>query len=171
VALAQQRCPSPLETSKLDLSSRSELCRKAGPILDLYQRVWEGAPLGADDYLICADEKTSIQARSRKQPTHPLVPNRPMYVEHEYFRMGAWTYLAAWDIHRARVFGRCEVKSGIAPVNRLVGEVMGQEPYKSARRVFWIMDNCSAHRGQKAANRLRDRWPNLTKPDSYTVTR
>ncbi len=72
-----------------------------------------------------------------------------MYVEHEYFRMGAWTYLAAWDVHRARVFGRCEVKSGIAPVNRLVAEVMGQEPYKSARRVFWIMDNCSAHRGQK----------------------
>jgi hypothetical protein len=52
-------------------------------------------------------------------------------------------------------------KSGIAPVNRLVGEVMVQEPYKSARRVFWIVDNCSAHRGQKAANRLRDRWPNL----------
>jgi hypothetical protein len=134
---------------------------KAGPILDLYQRVWEGAPLGADDYVICADEKTSIQARRRKQPTLPLAPNRPTYVEHEYFRMGAWTYLAAWDVHRARVFGRCEVKSGIAPVNRLVGEVMGQEPYKSARRVFWIMDNCSAHRGQKAANRLRDRWPNL----------
>ena len=84
-----------------------------------------------------------------------------MHVEHEYFRMGAWTYLAAWDVHRARLFGRCEVKSGIAPVDRLVGEVMGQEPYKSARRVFWIMDNCSAHRGQKAVKRLRDRWPNL----------
>jgi hypothetical protein len=134
---------------------------KAGPILDLYQRVWQGAPLGADDYVICADEKTSIQARCRKQPTLPPAPNRPTYVEHEYFRLGAWTYLAAWDVHRARVFGRCEVKSGIAPVNRLVGEVMGQEPYKSARRVFWIMDNCSAHRGQKAANRLSDRWPNL----------
>jgi hypothetical protein len=134
---------------------------KAGPILDLYQRVWEGVPLGADDYVICADEKTSIQARRRKQPTLPPAPNRPMHVEHEYFRMGAWTYLAAWDVHRARIFGCCEVKSGIAPVNRLVGEVMGQEPYKSARRVFWIMDNCSAHRGQKAANRLRDRWPNL----------
>ena len=133
---------------------------KAGPILDLYQRVWEGVPLGADDYVICADEKTSIQARRRKQPTLPPAPNRPTHVEHEYFRMGAWTYLAAWDVHRARVFGRCEVKSGIAPVDRLVGEVMGQEPYKSARRVFWIMDNCSAHRGQKAANRLRDRWPN-----------
>jgi len=98
---------------------------KAGPILDLYQRVWEGAPLGGDDYVICADEKTSIQARRRKQPTLPPAPNRPTHVEHEYFRMGAWTYLAAWDVHRARVFGRCEVKSGIAPVDRLVGEVMG----------------------------------------------
>ena len=135
---------------------------KAGPILDLYQRVWEGAPLGTDDYVICADEKTSIQARRRKHPTLPPAPNRPTHVEHEYFRMGAWTYLAAWDVHRARVFGRCEVKSGIAPVDRLVGEVMRQEPYKSARRVFWIMDNCSAHRGQKAANRLREKWPNLT---------
>src|ERR1700688_2803523 len=61
---------------------------KAGPILDLYQRVWEGAPLGADDYVICADEKTSIQARRRKQPTLPPAPNRPTYVEHEYFRIG-----------------------------------------------------------------------------------
>jgi DDE superfamily endonuclease len=108
-----------------------------------------------------AQTKRPVQARRRKQPTLPLAPNRPTYVDYEYFRLGAWTYLAAWDVHRARVFGRCEVKSGIAPVNRLVGEVMGQEPYKSARRVFWIMDNCSAHRGQKAANRLRDRWPNL----------
>jgi hypothetical protein len=71
----------------------------------------------------------------------------------------AWTYLAAWDVHRAKVFGRCEVNSAIAPVDRLVAEVMSQEPCKSTRRVFWIMDNCSAHRGQKAAKRLRDNWP------------
>src|SRR5215475_15472320 len=38
---------------------------------------------------------------------------------------------------------------------------MSQEPYKSARRVFWIMDNCSAHRGQRAVDRLRSQWPNL----------
>ena len=133
---------------------------KAGPLLDLYERVWEGTPLGVDDYVISADEKTSIQARRRKHPTLPLAPHRPTRVEHEYFREGAWTYLAAWDVHRAKVFGRCEVKSGIAPVDRLVSDVMGQEPYKSARRVFWIMDNGSAHRGQKAAKRLRDKWPN-----------
>ena len=133
---------------------------KAGPILDLYQRVWEGVPLGPDDYVISADEKTSIQARRRKQPTLHPAPHRPTRVENEYFREGAWVYLAAWDVHRAKVFGRCESQNGIAPVARLVGEVMGQEPYKSARRVFWIMDNCSAHRGQRAVDRFRAQWPN-----------
>ena len=133
---------------------------KAGPVLDLYQRVWEGAPLGAEDFVISADEKTSIQARRRKQPTLQAAPNRPTRVEHEYFREGAWVYLAAWDVHRAKVFGRCESKNCIAAVDRLVGEVMRQEPYKSARRVFWIMDNCSVHRGQRAVDRFRAQWPN-----------
>jgi len=134
---------------------------KAGRVLDLYERIWEGIPLEVDEFVISADEKTSIQARRRKQPTLPLASNRAMRVEHEYFREGAWTYLAAWDVHRAKVFGRCEPKSGIAPVNRLVSEVMSQQPYKSAHRVFWIMDNASTHRGQKAVDRLRSQWPNL----------
>src|SRR6202023_3618172 len=137
-----------------------DFAAKAGPVLDLYHRVGEGAALGADDFVISADEKTSIQARRRKQPTLPAAANRPTRVEHEYFRGGAWVYLAAWDVHRAKVFGRCESKNGIAAVDRLVGEVMSQEPYKSARRVFWIMDNCSAHRGQRAADRYRAKWPN-----------
>jgi len=38
---------------------------------------------------------------------------------------------------------------------------MDQPPYRSARRVFWIMDNGSAHRGQKAADRLRSQWPSV----------
>src|SRR5271157_3650688 len=84
-----------------------------------------------------------------------LVRHRPMRIEHEYFREGAWTYLAAWDVHRAKRFGRCEKKSGIAPTHRLMAEVMSQEPYKSAHRVFWIMHNVSAHRGQRAVERIR----------------
>jgi cell division protein YceG involved in septum cleavage len=31
--------------------------------------------------------------------------------------------------------------TGILPFERLVAQVMGQEPYRSAPRVFWIMDN------------------------------
>ena len=134
---------------------------KAGRILDLYQRRWQDKALGPRDYVLCADEKTSIQARRRKHPSLPPAPGRPIYVEHEYARTGAWAYIAAWDVHRAKLFGRCERKTGIAPFDRLVAQVMREEPYRSARRVFWIADNGSSHRGRRAANRLRAKWPNI----------
>jgi len=84
-----------------------------------------------------------------------------MLVEHEYERKGAWAYLAAWDVRRAKIFGRCELHSGIAPFERLVGQVMSQDPYSSAGRVFWIVDNGSSHRGEQAGERLSKQWPTI----------
>lgn len=75
--------------------------------------------------------------------------------------MGAWAYLAAWNVRRAKRFGRCEPTTGIAPFDRLVAQVMAQDPYRSARRVFWIVDNGSGHRGLTAVERLQRQWPNL----------
>ena len=134
---------------------------KAERILDLYAGCWDGSPLGPREYVLSADEKTSIQARVRIHPSLPPAAGRPMYVEHEYERGGAWAYLAAWDVHRAKVFGRCEATTGLAPFGRLVAQVMAQEPYRSARRVFWIVDNGSSHRGERARARLRATWPRL----------
>lgn len=134
---------------------------KAGRILDLYARQWAGKPLHAEDFVLCADEKTSIQARVRCHPTRPPQPGAPMRVEHEYDREGAWAYLAAWDVHRAKLFGRCEATTGIAPFERLVAQVMTQPPYREARRVFWILDNGSAHRGAPCVRRLQAAYPNL----------
>ena len=130
-------------------------------VIDLYQRRWKGAALGLRDYVLCIDEKTSIQARRRKHPSLPPAPGRPIYVEHEYARAGALAYLAAWDVHRARLFGRCERRNSIAAFHRLVGQIMRQQPYRSARRVFLVTDNGSCHRGQRAAERLRAKWPNV----------
>jgi hypothetical protein len=134
---------------------------KAVRVLDLYERVWNGNPLSANEFVLSADEKTSIQARIRTHPGLPPSKDRPAYVEHEYKRGGALNYLAAWDVHRANIFGRCEPKMGIAHFDSLVDQVMSQEPYLSADRVFWIVDNCSSHRGQKASDRLRAKWPTL----------
>jgi hypothetical protein len=139
-----------------------DFTEKAGCILDLYQRVWKGRRLRSDEYVICADEKTSIQARARKHPTLPTQPGQPMKVEHEYKRLGAWVYLAALDVHRAKLFGRCERRNGIAAFDRLVAQTMARRTYRDARRVFWIVDNGTAHRGPTAARRLRRRHSNLT---------
>jgi hypothetical protein len=135
---------------------------KAGRVLDLYARRFEGKRLRPNEYVISADEKTSIQARHRRHPTRPASPGHPMLVEHEYERRGALAYLAAWDVHRAKVFGRLEPKTGIKPFDRLVTQVMHSEPYGSAKRVFWIVDNGSSHRGRSAARRLQRDYPNLT---------
>jgi len=75
-------------------------------------------------------------------------------VEFEYQRGGALAYVAAWDVRRAKVFGLCGPTTGIASYHRLVDLVLGQEPYRSARRVFWIADNGSSHRGEVSKQRI-----------------
>lgn len=139
----------------------SDFEAKAGRVLDLYEGRWEGVPLGENDWVLCADEKTSIQARQRRHETLPPAPGRTMRLEHEYERRGALAYLAAWDVKQARVFGRCEATTGIEPFDRLVQQVMSRTPYCSAERVFWIVDNGSSHRGQASIDRLQGRWHNL----------
>jgi transposase len=136
-----------------------QFAAKAARVLDLYAGIWDGRPLAAGDYVICADEKTSIQARCRCHPTLSPGKARAMRVEHDYERRGALAYLAAWDVRRGQVTGRCEDTTGIAPFARLVEQVMSTEPYASADRVFWITDNGSSHRGAAAVERMATAWP------------
>ncbi|WP_338890234.1 IS630 family transposase [Rhodococcus sovatensis] len=133
---------------------------KASVVLDLYARRYAGQALGSNDFVISADEKPSIQARDRCHPTTAAAPGRPMRVSHDYHRRGALTYLAAYDVHAAQVFGRCEASTGITEFTALVDQVMTREPYASADRVFWVVDNGSSHRGQASIDRLTDRYPN-----------
>jgi hypothetical protein len=133
---------------------------KAAAILDLYAGIWQGQPLGNNDFVISSDEKTSIQARIRCHPSVAPTPGEPLRLEPEYQRGGAVQYLAAWDVLRGLVFGRCEAKTGIASFGRLVDQVMQQAPYCHADRVFWVVDNGSSHRGQNAIKRLEAQYPN-----------
>jgi transposase len=137
-----------------------QLQTKAARVLDLYQRIWNGKPLADDEYVICADEKPSIQARCRCHPTLPPGRARTMRVEHEYDRGGAVTYLAALDAGQGTVIAGCAPTGGIAPFMALAEQVMTREPYASAKRVFWVVDNGSSHRGKKAIDRLPARFPN-----------
>jgi hypothetical protein len=136
-----------------------QFTEKAGPILDLYAGFWEGRPLGPKDHILSADEKTSIQARIRCHSSLEPAPNRPLRLEPEYERGGALQYLAAWDVRRGYVLGRCECHTGIDPFGRLVRQAMEQEPYCSGERVFWVVDNGSSHRGQASIHRLAKAYP------------
>ena len=135
---------------------------KAGRVLDLYGRIWDGEPLGDDDYVISADEKSQLQALHRRHPDLPPAPGRQRRVEFEYSRRGTLAYLAAYDVHHAKVIGRCAPTTGIAPFTELVQQVMTTEPYASARRVFWVVDNGSSHAGAASVQRMSDAFGNAT---------
>lgn len=133
---------------------------KACPVLDLYQGVWEGMPLGAGEYVLSADEKTQLQILARPHETLPPAPGLPLRFENEYERRGIIAYLAALDVATGQIFGRVEESTGIAPFQNLVEQVMSQEPYKSADRVFWIVDNGSSHHPSTFPDRLRAAYAN-----------
>jgi hypothetical protein len=101
--LAVRGRPQTVAIPVVDLHHRPRLPTQgaagAGPVR---QRMWDGKPLGPNDYVISADEKTSIQARCRCHPTLPPGKSRTMRVNHDYHRRGAVAYLAAYDVHRAR---------------------------------------------------------------------
>jgi hypothetical protein len=134
---------------------------KAGWVLDLYARRFEGRLLHPGEFVISADEKSQLQALGRRHPTVPTGPGRPALCEFEYCRGGTLAYLAAWDVHHARRFDRVEPKTGIEPFGRLVEQVMTSEPYASARRVFWVVDNGSSHAGRASIERLEGAYENL----------
>jgi hypothetical protein len=69
--------------------------------------------------------------------------------------------LAAWDVRRGMVIGRCEPKTGIAPFSRLVEQVLERPPYDKAQRLFFVVDNGSSHRGAASIRRLAKLDPRI----------
>jgi len=140
---------------------------KAAVVLDLYQGYYQGERLDPFDRVISSDEKTSIQARVREDPTLGPGPGRCRRVAAKYKRGGALQYLAAWDVQQGRVLGRCEPRTGIEPFGRLVKQVMEHPDYRTPcgrgdvrSRVFWVVDNGSSHRGVASVKRMSGAYPN-----------
>jgi hypothetical protein len=144
----------------------SDFFAKAAVVLDLYEGYYQGERLDPFDRVISSDEKTSIQARTRCDPTLGPGPERPRRVAAKYKRGGALQYLAAWDVQQGRVLGRCEARTGIEPFGRLVQQVMEHADYRTPfgrsdvrSRVFWVVDNGSSHRGQASVERMSRAYP------------
>jgi hypothetical protein len=139
-----------------------QFLEKAGPVLDLYHRLWQNEPLGPNDYVISADEKSQLQALGRSALTLAPLANKEGLFEFEYIRGGTVAYLAALDVFSGQIFGRVDTTTGIVPFNELVHLVMQREPYTSANRVFWIVDNGSSHHPSTFPARLQSLYPNAT---------
>ena len=109
-----------------------DFAAKAGRVLDLYQRIWDGAELGDDEHVLSTDEKSQLQAcPAATQACRPR-PGGPGGWSSSTNGTAPLAYLAAYDVHRAHLMGRVEPTTGIAPFTALVNQVMTAEPYASA---------------------------------------
>jgi len=93
--------------------------------------------------IICGDEKTALTAWSRHRQAPG--PGRSLRVEHEYERNGTCTYQAALFARTGEVHGHCVNRNTRANFEILVEEVMNKPICADANRVFWVLDNGSAH--------------------------
>ena len=125
------------------------------------QRRFEGKRLRPDEYVISADEKSQLQALGRRHPTLPPGPGRPSLVEFEYRprrHPGLPRRLGRPPRQPLRP-GRGEDRDRALRPPRRGGD--DSEPYASARRVFWVVDNGSSHAGQASIDRLEGAYENL----------
>lgn len=131
---------------------------KACVVLDLYAGFWQGQRLGPDEYVLSADEK-SIQVLARCHPSLLPRPGHQQRIEFEYERLGTLAYHAAWDVFRAKIFGRVAPNTCIATFNQLLELVMTQPPYHNSARTFWIVDGGCAHHPNTFPARLQGLYP------------
>jgi transposase len=126
--------------------------------LDLYQGLFDGKPLEPNDFVISADEKR-ICLVCHEDRLPPGV-NRIGRYDYQYQRHGTLIYLAALDVRTGRIIGQTAEKNGKVPFMSLVDCLMSTEPYNKANRVFWLVDNGSAHHRSTFGDRLAGNYSN-----------
>ena len=112
-------------------------------ICDLYTR-----PLAPDEIVLCADEKTSLQPRSRVTPTLPAKPGEPIRLEHEYVRKGALSLFAAFDTRTGKVYGQCHDRKRQAEFIAFL-EMLEREIAPEIKTIHLVLDNLRMHKGKQ----------------------
>lgn len=112
-------------------------------LCDLYTR-----QLSPHERVLCLDEKTSLQPRTRTAPTRPARPGGiPVHLEHEYQRKGALNLIAAFDTRSGHVMGLCRRRKRQVELIELL-DLIDQTTPASVTRIHVVCDNVRMHTGQ-----------------------
>lgn len=104
--------------------------------------------LGFHEMVLCVDEKTSLQPRTRKSPTLPAQPGLPVRVEHEYERKGALNLFAAFDTRTGKVYAHTAERKRQKEFIEFL-EKLDREIPRHITKVHLVMDNLRMHTGKQ----------------------
>lgn len=128
--------PHLVKTFKLSNDPRFE--EKLIDVVGLYLNPPEQA------IVLCMDEKSSVQALDRTQPSLPMVKGRAGTMTHDYKRHGTTTLFAALDVLTGKVIGQCLPRHRHQEFLKFLRTVDKQTP--AALEVHLILDNYSTHK-------------------------
>ena len=127
-----------------------QFVEEAAPVLDLYEHAAELKEQG--ELVVCADEKTSIQARQRLDQTRPAISGNPMQVSHRYRRMGALQLFCALLVATGLTFARTRLAKKFADFKAFLLELFASALCKGAKVLHLILDNGPTHAPKQLGN-------------------
>ena len=150
----------PHRSETFKLSADPQFVEKVRDIVGLYLDPPERA------LVLCADEKTQIQALDRTQPLLPMRPGQAERRTHDYERHGTTSLFAALDVRAGTVIGRCMPRHRAAEFRRFLDEVERNVPAELDIHV--VMDNASSHKTKLIRDWFakRPRWHAHSTPTS-----
>lgn len=124
-------------------SSDPDFVAKAAPVLELYETAPADAARGV--LTVCADEKTSLQARQRLTPTKPACPGQPLQVSDRYKRMGALQLFCALAVASGLTFTRTFTRKCFAQFKEFLLGLFASSLCAGIKVLNLILDNGPTH--------------------------
>lgn len=139
----------PHRTENFQLSTDPLLIDKVRDIVGLY--------MNPPDHglILCVDEKSQIQALSRRQPILPLRPGQLERHTHDYERHGVTSLFAALDIATGRVIGKCYQRHRSVEFLKFLKEIDTRVP--AGLDLHLILDNYGTHKTPRVRRWLQKR--------------
>jgi transposase len=122
----------------------AEFVARVREIIDIYTR-----KLSPHEIVICIDEKTSIQARTRVAETKSALPDKvPVRVEHEYKRSGALNLFASFNTRTGNIEGKCYARKRQVEFIDFLNDIEKMTDV-NLQIIHVVCDNCSTHHGKE----------------------
>jgi transposase len=133
-------------------STDPQFVAKALPVLDLYARA--PALQAQGELTVCADEKTSIQARQRVTPTKAAAPGEVVQVADRYKRMGAVQLFCALAVASGVTFTQTRLTKKFVDFKAFLTDLFQSSLCAGLKVLHLILDNGPTHAPKQLATWL-----------------
>jgi len=128
---------------------------RARPVLQLYERA--STLLREGSWLVCVDEKTSIQAREAEQAPRAAIPKHVAHQSPRYHRRGMRHLMAGLSVADGLVYGQCTTRKRFIDFRAFLEQVIIPEALRrKVQAVILILDNGPTHAPKQLARWLEE---------------